>query len=437
MTRVTALTWVERKTGSVTVVLQELSDALDRSEFIPSFQPIVELRNGQLAGFEVLARWHHPQQGVILPNDFISLAEQSGLIGRLMHQVVSKAFKSAQQLSAPMALAINVSPYQLHDLTLPNQIRDLADEAGYPLERLHVEITESALIDNIERAKAITLELKAMGCKLAMDDFGKGYSSLRHLQGMPFDKLKVDRSFVASMVEERESRKIVAAIIGLGHSLGLVTVGEGVETEKQAEMLRLLGCEMGQGWLYGKPLPAKSIPEMVSTAPQTLSSRLTKWQKDDGVSGLEALPTQHLSQLQAIYEGAPVGLCFLDESLRYVSLNRRLAEINGAPVAAHIGKTVKEMLPKLFPNVEPHLQRALHGESTAEVEACLPANNWTKPDRTILFSYQPAFDEEGDVIGVSVTGMDVTQWKRVEWQRDIATGCCTCTASLQFSTNQE
>ena len=428
---------MKRKTDLVITGPQELSVSLDRSEFFPCFQPIVELRNGQLAGFEVLARWKHPQRGLILPDNFISQAEQSGLIGRVMEQVVSKAFNSARQLAEPLVLAINVSPFQLHDLTLPKQIRDLAEEAGFPLDRLHIEITESALIDNIERAKAITLELKAVGCKLAMDDFGTGYSSLRHLQGMPFDKLKVDRSFVASMIDERESRKIVAAIIGLGHSLGLITVGEGVETEKQAEMLRLLGCEMGQGWLYGKPLPAELIPEMISAVPKTLSSRLMKWEKRESISGLEALPTQHFSQLQAIYDGAPVGLCFLDKSFRYVSVNRRLAEINGAPVDVHIGKTMKEMHPKLFRDVEPLLRRALLGEAIAEVEACLPANNWTKPNRTVVYSYQPAFDEAGDVIGVSVTAMDVTQWKRVGWERDIATGSCTCSAALQFCSNRK
>jgi EAL domain-containing protein (putative c-di-GMP-specific phosphodiesterase class I) len=429
---ITAPSRTRCKTHSVNAGPHELSEALDRSEFFPCFQPIVELRTGHLHGFEVLARWQHPQRGLVLPDHFISLAEQSGLISRLMQQVVSKAFKSARLLPAPLSLAVNVSPVQLHDLTLPGQIRTLSEESGFPLGRLHIEITESSLIDNINRAKQITLELKALGCRLAMDDFGQGYSSLRHLHGMPFDRLKVDRSFVASMIEERESRKIVAAVIGLGHTLGLVTVGEGVETEQQAEMLRLLGCDMVQGWLYGKPLPADSIPEMVTATSRMPSPRFAK--KEGGVSSLEALPTQHLSQLQAIYDGAPVGLCFLDENLRYVSLNRRLAEMNGAPAAKHIGRTMQEMLPKLFRDLEPHLRRALHGVALAEVEACLPANNWTKTERTILFSFQPAFDEAGDVIGVSVTAMEITQWKRVEWQRDSVTGSCTCATALQFST---
>jgi EAL domain-containing protein (putative c-di-GMP-specific phosphodiesterase class I) len=128
---------------------------------------------------------------------------------------------------------------------LPDQIRDAAETACFPLDRLSIEITESALVDNVERAQEITVKLKAMGCKLAMDDFGTGYSSLLHLQSFPFDVLKIDRSFVHSMTNTREARKIVAAIVGLGRSLDLVTIAEGVETEEQSEMLLRLGCRLG------------------------------------------------------------------------------------------------------------------------------------------------------------------------------------------------
>lgn len=394
--------------------LNDLLTALDRGQLVPSFQPIVELRTGQLAGFEVLARWRHPERGLILPTNFISLAEENGLAGRLMQQVFLKAFHSLPLLPEPLVLAVNISPCQLLDATLPRQIRALADAAGFPMRRLHVEITESALVDNIPLAHSITLELKAMGCRLAMDDFGTGYSSLRHLQGLPFDKLKVDRSFVASMNNDRDSRKIVAGIIGLGHSLGLVTVGEGVETESQADMLQLLGCDMGQGWLYGKPLPAESIPAMVAAAPQTLSSRLSKWQSGDVASGLEAQPTQRLAQLQAIYDGAPVGLCFLDKDLRHVSINRRLAELGGMSAAAYVGRTVQEVLPELFTRVESYLKRALQGESVTDVELSGPFTSCGGSDATVLVSYQPAFDEAGEVIGVSVGMVDITDRKRAE-----------------------
>jgi PAS domain S-box-containing protein len=394
--------------------LNDLSNALDRCELVPTFQPIVELLTGQLAGFEVLARWRHPERGLILPKNFISLAEENGLAARLMQQVFLKAFKSAASLPEPLVLAVNVSPCQLLEPSLPSQIRALANEAGFPMRRLHVEITETALVDNIPLAHSITLELKAMGCRLAMDDFGTGYSSLRHLQGLPFDKLKVDRSFVASMTNNRDSRKIVAGIIGLGHSLGLVTVGEGVETEDQADMLQLLGCDMGQGWLYGKPLPAESIPAMVAAAPRTLSSRLSNGQNGDAASGLEALPTQRLAQLQAIYDGAPVGMCFLDTNLRHVSINRRLAKVTGTPPAAYVGRTVKEMLPEFFPRIESYLLRALQGESITDVELSGPFTSRGPSEVTVLASYQPAIDEAGEVIGVSVALVDITDRKRAE-----------------------
>jgi EAL domain-containing protein (putative c-di-GMP-specific phosphodiesterase class I) len=413
-----------------------LNDALDRSELFPCFQPIVELRASQLAGFEILARWRHPQHGLILPPNFISLAEQHGLIGRLMTQVTQKAFQSAPLLPDCLMLSLNVSPVQLRDPSLPSQIQKLANEAEFPMSRLHIEITESALVDNIELATTITQELKRMGCTLAMDDFGTGYASLRYLEVLQFDKLKIDRSFVASMLEKRGSRKIVAAIIGLGNSLGLINVAEGVETQQQADMLQLLGCELGQGWLYGKPLPAESIPQMVAAAPQAFSQCFDLPVKDDAVSGLEALPTQRLAHLKAIYDGSPIGMCYLDLELRYVSINQRLAEMNGRPAAAHIGRRFKEVLPELFPRVEPYLLRALNGEPVSRVEVCKPADHCCKLDGTTLFTYQPAFDEAGEVIGVSLTAMDMTEWSRVGWHKDENTGSCACFAALGIDASQ-
>jgi PAS domain-containing protein len=289
----------------------------------------------------------------------------------------------------------------------------LANDAGFSIPRLDIEITESALVDNLDQARQIARGLKDVGCRLSLDDFGTGYSSLRHLQALPFDKLKVDGSFVKSMTSTRESRKIVAAVVGLGHSLGLITVAECVETEEQADMLVSLGCEMGQGWLYGRPVESDKIPGIIASAPQELSRRLSKT-RGGVVSSLEALPSDRLAQLQAIYDGAPVGLCFLDKNLRFVSLNRRLANLNDAPVAAHLGRTAQQMIPSLFPRIEPFLRRALRGEAIPEVEISRPANEPGIPDFTGVCSYQPAFDEAGEVIGVSVAVMDITEQRRAE-----------------------
>jgi PAS domain S-box-containing protein len=396
------------------VELADVRRAIEEDELVPSFQPVVELHTGLLTGFEVLARWQHPQLGLALPENFISLAEENGLIGLLTQQIMRKAFLSAPVLPEPLVLAVNVSPSQLRNLSLPGQIREATEKAGFPLRRLTVEITESGLIDNFERAQKITPELEAMGCRLALDDFGTGYSSLRYLQALPFNELKIDRSFVIDMTNTRESRKIVAAIVGLGHSLGMTTVAEGVETEEQAEMLLWLGCQMGQGWFYGRPVTADRIPQIVATMRRKLKTSLSLHGDGWVVSSLEALPVQRLAQLQAIYDGAPVGLCFLDRCFHYVSLNRRLAEMDGVPMAEYLGKTVKEVIPETFPIFEPYLLRALHGESIPEVEVCVPARKTGEADRTALLSYQPAFDEAGEVIGVSLAAVDISRRKKAE-----------------------
>lgn len=331
-----------------------------------------------------------------------------------MRQVLRNAFRSTAAIGETLRLSVNVSPVQLRDLGLPAQIREEAEHAAFPLNRLTVEITESALMDNLDRAKKITGELRSMGCRLALDDFGTGYSSLRHLQELPFDDLKIDRVFVGGMTNARESRKIVAAIIGLGQSLGLRTVAEGVETEDQAEILLWLGCQLGQGWLYGRPMPAEALPALLAAQPQPIPVILTAPGDGWAVSSLEAMPTQRLAQLQAIYDGAPVGLCFLDRNLRYVSLNKKLADMNGAPVAAHLGRTVKEMFPQWFPKYEPYLLRALHGESISDIEIFRKAATSGETDQTVLASYQPAWDEFDEVIGVSVAVMDISARKRAE-----------------------
>jgi len=396
------------------VDLADVRSALDNDALVPCFQPIVALHTGRLAGFEILARWSHPQLGLVLPENFISLADENGLMGLLMQQILRKAFLSVGLIPEPLVLAVNVSPSQLRDVTLPDQICQAAEESGFPLKRLTVEITETGLVDNFERAQTTTSKLKALGCRLSLDDFGTEYSSLRYLQALSFDQLKVDRSFVSAMTNTRESRKIVAAIVGLGRSLGLMTVGEGIETEEQAEMLLWLGCEFGQGWFYGRPLTADRIPDVVAATPRKLATTLSIHGDGWVVSSLEAQPAQRLAQLQAIYDGAPVGLCFLDCNLRYVSLNRRLADMDGNSVAAYMGKNVQEMLPRQFPFFEPYLHRALKGEAILEMEISAPSPKAGEADRTTLLSYQPAFDEAKEVIGVSVSVVDITGRKRTE-----------------------
>ncbi|HUB28141.1 MAG TPA: EAL domain-containing protein [Terracidiphilus sp.] len=385
-----------------------LQRALDNNEFFPAFQPIVELRTGQCTGLELLARWQHAT-----PDEFIPWIEAAGLSSCLTRTLLGKAFAYPALANSSLHLSVNLSPVQLQDPGIPAVIAECAQQARFSLDRVIIEVTESALLKDLSRANAIACELKQLGCRLALDDFGTGYSSLRHLESLPFDRLKVDRSFVGSMTGVRESRKIVAAVIGLGQSLGLTTVAEGIETPAQASMLLWLGCDLGQGYLYGKPAPIDDVPRMLSAEPKTFASVMPAYADGNSLVGHESLPAQRLAQIQAIYDGAPVGLCFLDRRMRYISINRRLAEMNGAPVRAHLGKTVAEVIPNLFPLIEPFIRRALQGEPILGVEVQKPMPDHGVP-QTVLLSYQPARDEAGEILGVSVAVMDITEPKRTE-----------------------
>ncbi len=391
------------------MVPHEARRALAAGQFAPYFQPKVVLRTGKLAGFEVLTRWLHPDHGVISPNVFIPIAEKDGWIGEVTEQILCKALAAASVIPAPLTLAINISPLQLRDSALPERIRTAAEQNRFSPDRIVVEITETALADNLDQARAMARELRALGCRIALDDFGTGYSSLHHLQSLPFDELKVDQSFVSSMAERRENRKIVGAVLGLGQSLGLATVAEGVETREQAEMLFWLGCDLGQGWLFGKPVPVEGLGAVLSEPREGAGVRSPFRWKKMSFGNLEGLPSQRLSQLRAIYDGAPVGLGFLDCGLRYVNLNQKLADMHGLPVEDHLGRSVAEMASDILPQIEPFLQRALQGEAIADVEIKQETNR-----KTFLASYRPARDEAGEVVGVSCAIVDFTARKEAE-----------------------
>ena len=390
---------------------EDVERGLKEGQFIPYFQPIVRLRTGQISGFEILARWQHPELGLVPPDEFIPVAERDGWIGTLMVEILVKALACAASIPEPLTLALNVSPTQLRDLSLPQQVREILEGSEFSARRLVVEITESALFDNLPYARAITDEFKGMGCRLALDDFGTGYSSLLHLQALSFDKLKVDRSFVMSMTRSRESRKIVASVVGLGQSLDLITLAEGIETREQAEMLLWLGCEKGQGYLYGRPAPAEDLPRMIAATPQKITAETDVWRTT--LNNIDTQPGQRLAHLQAVYDGAPVGLGFIDRNLRYVNLNRRLADMNQASVEEHVGSPVEAVIPEIFPLVEPYLRRALEGEPIADVEVRVPGPGGVS-EETRLVSYQPALDEAGEVVGVSLAVIDITDRKRAQ-----------------------
>ncbi len=393
----------------------ELRKALKNGEIVPYFQPMVGIRTGMLVGFEVLARWLHPQRGTIHPDEFIPVAEQAGLIGELTETILLQAFAATASLKKGLNISVNVSPIQLRDSSLSEEVARAAAMAAFPLHQLTIEITESALVDNLELAASIATKLKNLGVKLALDDFGTGYSSLRNLQALPFDELKVDRTFVSSMIQSRDSRKIVAAVIGLGQSLKLTTVAEGIENETQADILRWLGCDVGQGWLYGPPVAAQDLPKIIDAPMSTATHTLHDSPASDLITCIEPLPSQRLAQLQAIYDGAPVGLAFVDADLKYVSVNQRFARMNGISVEEHLGRKVSDISPPdIYSRIEPSLLRALKGEAITGLELTVPATP-ERPERiTLLATHQPARDEGGEVIGVSVAIVDISDHKKME-----------------------
>ncbi len=249
---------------------RDLRQAVAEGAIVPHYQPLVDIRTGAVVGVEMLARWSHPTRGMVPPDAFIPLAEELDLISSLTERLMSRACREAASWPCDVTLACNLSPVQLRDPGLPAAVGEVLAKTGFPPDRLELEITESALVGDLALARTSLRQLKALGVHLALDDFGTGYSSLRHLQTLPFDKIKIDRSFVAAMAGDPESGKIVSAVIGLGHSLGLVTVAEGIETEATAALLRALGCDIGQGWLYGRPAPAERMAVMLGDARQEL-----------------------------------------------------------------------------------------------------------------------------------------------------------------------
>jgi len=246
---------------------QDIRRAFGADEFFPFFQPLVELKTGKLVGFEALARWNHERLGTISPDAFIPIMQKCGYINTLTRKLLEKIFSAASMLPATLRLSINLSPLQLVDETLPGQIATVAARGNFSLSRLTVEMTQSAMLEDLTCAQTVAAEIKAMHCRLALDNFGTGHSSLFHLQALPFDELKIDRAFVHAIALIRDSKKIVAALVGLARSMDMTTVAEGVETEEQADLMIELGCDLAQGWLFGKPAAASEIPRMISEAP--------------------------------------------------------------------------------------------------------------------------------------------------------------------------
>jgi predicted signal transduction protein with EAL and GGDEF domain len=240
----------------------ELRLGIDRGELVLHYQPKFACHDGQLVGVEALVRWAHPRRGLVMPDEFIPLAEQTGLITPLSRWVLEAVVRQCrvwQDLGRHIPIAVNLSMRDLHDVHLPATIQQLLTRWAVPPRLLRVEITESSLMADPERALAIVARLAALGVRIAIDDFGTGYSSLAYLKKLPVDELKIDRSFVSDMRDDASDQAIVRSTIDLAHNLGLRVVAEGVEDAATWQLLTQLGCDEAQGYHLGRPAPPTAL----------------------------------------------------------------------------------------------------------------------------------------------------------------------------------
>ena len=247
--------------------------------FVPFFQPLIDIGSGELKGFEVLARWKHPTRGLVEPDEFIPLAETIGLISDLSFAVMRQALVAARDWPGNLTIAVNVSPVQFKDPLLAQRILKILGETGFPCGRLEIEITECAIMDDAELALATITSLKNQGIRISLDDFGTGYASLAQLRTLPFDRIKIDRSFIASLLGDEQSNAIVHSIVTLGKSLRLPITAEGIETSQIYARVCELGCTDAQGWLFGKAMSVGDVQGLIPR-PGTLGGKAIEPAKD-------------------------------------------------------------------------------------------------------------------------------------------------------------
>jgi EAL domain-containing protein (putative c-di-GMP-specific phosphodiesterase class I) len=241
----------------------DLRKALVENQFELYYQPLIQVASGEASGFEALLRWNHPERGVVTPDAFIPVAEEIGLIVPLGEWVLKQACRDATAWPSRLTVAVNLSAAQFRNPMLALSVVSALGQSGLAASRLELEITETVLLQD-DRAVLDTLhQIRDLGVRICMDDFGTGYSSLSYLRSFPFDKIKIDRSFISELGKQNDCVAIIRAVTRLGSSLGMITTAEGVETEQQLEILRAEGCVQVQGYLFSRPKPRSEIPALL------------------------------------------------------------------------------------------------------------------------------------------------------------------------------
>ena len=241
----------------------DLRTAVAERQFENYYQPLVTVDTREVSGFEALVRWRHPERGIISPGEFIGIAEETGLIIAIGMQVLEQACQDALAWPDHIKVAVNLSSLQFRERNIVSEIAGVLDRSGFPATRLELELTESVLLQDSDATLKMLHELRALGIRISMDDFGTGYSSLSYLHRFPFDKIKIDQSFIRGLTNGADCIALVRAVLGLGKSLGMRVVAEGVETREQLSLLDREGCDQVQGYLFSKPVPARNVPQLL------------------------------------------------------------------------------------------------------------------------------------------------------------------------------
>ena len=238
---------------------EDIRNGVQRGEFVPFFQPLIDLQSRELVGFEALARWRSPTRGFVEAEAFIDVAEATGLVGPLTLIVMEAALREARAWPSHLKIAVNISPVQFRDAALAEQIMKVLAATGFPAHRLEIEITEGSLLEDREQFSTIIQSLKNVGISISLDDFGTGYASLAQLHMLPVDRIKIDKSFIATLVKSEQTAAIVTTIANLGHTLNVPITAEGVESEHIRNELKKFGCSEAQGWLFGRAVSADTV----------------------------------------------------------------------------------------------------------------------------------------------------------------------------------
>jgi diguanylate cyclase (GGDEF)-like protein/PAS domain S-box-containing protein len=301
----------------------DLRLALEKEQLKLVYQPSVDASSEAVTGFEALIRWHHPEHGLVSPAAFIPLAEEIGLINEIGEWVLKTACEEAAKWPEQVSIAVNLSPVQFKSPALPTNIRTILLETGLPASRLELEITEGVFLSNDDHVHEMIAALKAIGLKLALDDFGTGYSSLSYLQRVPFDKIKIDRSFVSGASDpESRNAALIRAMVGLASDLKMQTTAEGVETQEELQLVRDLGCALVQGYIFGKPMPPEEAAELAKKGEAKLPEQLPPRE-----------PRMRIIRAALLHHGGRV----IGARLRNISSGGALVECREEmPVGAHI-----------------------------------------------------------------------------------------------------